>query len=182
MLVQIPHDPERLPALVAAVGLLSAVKPQVCLQVVPQPEAFAALGAGVRPFPRVEPQMAAEALPQGKCLGALGAGVWPLPGVEALVSAKDLPPLERFPADVADVSVAGVCDHVLEAPQVFFAPREAAETMARVGTLMPAQVFGFTRAWFVVSVESFRCIVILHVWNFEQIDQLNSTRKQQLLI
>lgn len=181
MLLQIPHDPERLPARGAAERLLPAVKPQVRLQVVPQPEALAALRAGVRPLARVEPQVAAEALPQGERLGALGARVRLLAGVEALVPPEDLPPLEGFPAEAADVAIAGVRDDILEAPDVV-APCEAAEAVARVGALMPTQVSGESPAGFVVGVEGFHGIVALELGNCEQVDQLHSARQQQLLI
>lgn len=184
MFLHIPHDAERLPAGDAAERLLSTVKPQVRLQVVPQPEAFAALRACVRPLARVEPQMAAEALPQRERLGALGARVRLLPGVETLVPPEDLPALEGLPAVAADVSVAGVCDNVLEAPDVVVAPREAAEAMASVGTLVPTQVFGDSPAGFVVRVESFRGVVTLslHLWYCEHVDQLYHAGKKQLLI
>lgn len=143
VLVQVPHNPERLATGGARERLLSGVEPHVRLQIVPQPEAFVTPGADVRPLTCVEPQVAAETLPQGEGLGALAARVRPLPRVEALVSPQDLPPLEGLLAEAADVSaVPGVSDHRLEAPNVASARAEAAEAVARVGSLVGAEVFG----------------------------------------
>lgn len=143
MLVQVPHDPERLATGGTHEGLLSGVEPHVRLQIVPQPEAFAALGADVRPLARVEPQVAAEALPQGEGLGALAARVRLLPRVEALVSPQDLLPFEGLLAETADVPVVpAVSDLRLEAPKVASTRVETAEAVACVQALVGTEVFG----------------------------------------
>lgn len=140
--MQVPHDAEGLAACRAAERLLPGVEPQVSLQVVPQAEALAALSAGVRPLPGVEPHVAPQGLPQGEGLGAGRAGVRPLSGVEALVAPQDLPPLERLLADAADVAGAGADHHPLQPPHAVPAGGVAAQPVARVGALVPPDVFG----------------------------------------
>lgn len=161
VLIQVPHDPERLAAGGARERLLSGVEPHVRLQIVPQPEAFAAPGADVRPLARVEPQVAAEALPQGEGLGALAARVRPLPCVEALVSPQDLPPFEGLLAEAAGVfAVPSVSDRRLEAPKVASARAETAEAVACVRALVGAEVFGEGPAVLAPGVLLFSCEVL----------------------
>lgn len=185
MFLQIPHDPEHLATSGAGERLLSSVKPQVCFQIVPQTKAFAALGAGVRPLPRVEPQVAAEALPQSKCLRAIRTRVRLFAGVKALVSPENLPPLERLTTDVANVSIAGVGDHLLKPPNVVSTGGEAAEAMAGVRTLVGAEVFGQRPTSFAFSIMAFSNIILkldLRLWHCEHVHQLYLARTRQLLV
>lgn len=160
MFLQVPHDPEHLATSGAAERLLSGVKPQVCFQILPQTEAFVALCARVRPLSSVESHVAAEALPQGKCLGAHRTAVRFLPGVKALVSPENFPPLERLAADVANVSITGVSDHLLKVPNAVSTGGEAAEAMASVKTLVGAEVFGQRPSSFALSIEAFGSAIL----------------------
>lgn len=72
--------------------------------------------------------------------------------MEALVPPENLPPLECLPADAARVSAAGVGDGLLKPPNAVFARGEAADAVAVVEAVVPAEVFGQRPTRFVVSV------------------------------
>lgn len=77
---------------------------------------------------------------------------------------ENLPPLERLAADVANVPIAGVGDHLLESPHVVSTGGEAAEAMAGVKPLVGSEVFRQRPTSFVCSIVTFIHVILkLHL-------------------
>lgn len=101
------------------------------------------------------------------------------------MASENLPPLERLAADVANVSIAGVGDHLLESPHVISTGGEAAEAMAGVKTLVGSEVFWQRPTSCVCSIVTFINIILklhLGIWHCEHVHKLYFAGKRQLLV